>query len=245
MLKRIKLIQGVGNYTQMRASGIELTDVTVIYGENRYGKSTLCDVMRSLAEDAPELILNRKTIPSDPTKPPKVEFQFSTVADNIISKFEDEQWQVKAPDFSKLYVFDHSFIHRNVITGQRQERPNSENMTSFILGESNTALYTALADMNRQLRDERRNLNDIEAQFNTHAVGNVTQYVATALPPQTKEQLKASISALETIKQQTLTTVQNIDNIKRRSVLAAVGTQVNFPPVIENINTVLASRCPN
>lgn len=41
MLKRIKLIQGVGNYTQTRASGIELTDVTVVYGENRYGKSVM------------------------------------------------------------------------------------------------------------------------------------------------------------------------------------------------------------
>lgn len=245
MLKRIKLIQGVGNYTQTRASGIELTDVTVVYGENRYGKSTLCDVMHSLAEDAPEFVLNRKTIPHDPTKPPKVEFLFSTAAGNVTSKFENEQWQVKKPDCSKLYVFDHSFIHRNVITGQKQERPNSENMTSFILGESNTALYTALADMNRQLRDERRNLNNIESQLNTHAVGNVAQYVATALPPQTKEQLEASIGALEATKQQVSTIIQNIDSIKRRNVLTAVGTQVNFPPAIHSINTVLASSLQN
>ncbi|HDM8215407.1 AAA family ATPase [Vibrio brasiliensis] len=245
MLKRIKLIQGVGNYTQTRASGIELTDVTVVYGENRYGKSTLCDVIHSLAEDSPEFILNRKTIPNDPAKPPKAEFLFSTAAGNVTSKFENEQWQVKAPDCSKLYVFDHSFIHRNVITGQKQERPNSENMTSFILGESNTALYTALADMNRQLRDERRNLNNIEGQLNTHAVGSVAQYVATALPPQTKEQLEASLGALETTKQQLSTTIQNIDSIKRRNVLAAVGTQVNFTPAIESINAVLASSLQN
>ncbi|WP_158259541.1 AAA family ATPase [Photobacterium sp. GB-72] len=245
MLKRIKLIQGVGNYTQTRASGIELTDVTVVYGENRYGKSTLCDVIHSLAEDSPEFILDRKTIPNDPTKLPKVEFLFSTAAGNVTSKFENEQWQVKAPECSKLYVFDHSFIHRNVITGQKQERPNSENMTSFILGESNTALYTALADMNRQLRDERRNLNNIESQLNTHVDGNVAQYVASALPPQTKEQLEANLGALETTKQQLFTTIQNIDSIKRRNVLTAVGVQVNYTPVIESINAVLASSLQN
>lgn len=245
MLTRIKLIQGVGNFTQTRASGIELTEVTVVYGENRYGKSTLCDVLHSLAEDAPEFILNRKTIPNNPANPPKAEFLFSTAAGNVTSTFENDQWQVKTPDCSKLYVFDHSFIHRNVITGQKQERPNSENMTSFILGESNTALYTTLADMNRQLKDERRNLNNIDGQLNTHAVGNVVQYVATALHPQTREQLEASIGALEVTKQHISSTIQNIDNIKRRNVLAAVGTQVNFLSVIESINAVLASSLQN
>ena len=245
MLKRIKLIQGIGNYTQMRASGIELTEVTVIYGENRYGKSTLCDVLHSLAVDAPELILNRKTIPNDPTKPQKVELQFSTDAGNVVSTFENSQWQVKTPDSSKLYVFDHSFIHRNVITGQKQERPNSENMTSFILGESNTALYSALADVNVNLRDERRNLTSIEGQLNTHAVGNVAQYAMTALPTQTTEQLEENIGAFETAKQQVGTLIRNIDNIKRRNTLSAVGTQVQFVTVIDRINTILISSLQN
>ena len=128
MLKRIKLIQGVGNYTQTRASGIELSDVTVVYGENRYGKSTLCDVMHSLAEDNPSFILNRQSITNDLTKPPKVEFMFGTAAGNVTSKFENAQWQVKTPACSKLYVFDQSFIHRNVITGQKQERPTLAHM---------------------------------------------------------------------------------------------------------------------
>ncbi|EPH7218880.1 AAA family ATPase [Serratia marcescens] len=245
MLKRIKLIQGIGNYTQTRASGIELTDVTVVYGENRYGKSTLCDVMHSLAEDMPDFILNRKTIPNDPSKPPKVELQFSTAAGNVVSIFEGEQWRVKPPNCSKLYVFDHSFIHRNVITGIRQERPNSESLTSFILGESNTALYTALADMNRNLREERRNLSDIEGQLKTHIVENVEQYVTTALPSLTKEQVENRIRILGEEKLQITTTIQNIDKIKRRNSLTAVGTRVDFSSVIDSINAVLESSLQN
>ncbi len=41
MLKKIKLIQGIGNFTKTTARGIDLGDVTIIYGENRNGKSTL------------------------------------------------------------------------------------------------------------------------------------------------------------------------------------------------------------
>jgi wobble nucleotide-excising tRNase len=245
MLKRIKLIQGIGNYTQTRASGIELTDVTVVYGENRYGKSTLCDVMHSLAEDMPDFILNRKTIPNDPSKPPKVELQFSTATGNVVSIFENEQWRIKTPNCSKLYVFDHSFIHRNVITGLRQERPNSENMTSFILGESNTALYSALADMNRNLRDERRNLGNIEDKIKTHNIRDVTQYAATALPSETKEQLEAEAISLNSSKLQITTTINNFDKIKKRNSLNSVGNQVNFKSVLDEINAVLGSSLQN
>ncbi|MFV8868972.1 AAA family ATPase [Serratia fonticola] len=245
MLKRIKLIQGVGNYTQTRASGIELAAVTVVYGENRYGKSTLCDIMHSLAEDVPDFILNRKTIPNDAAKPPKVELQFSTATGNIVSKFEGDQWQIKIPECSKLYVFDHSFIHRNVITGSKQERPNSENMTSFILGESNTALYAALAGMNQRLRDERRNLGDIEERFKMHAVGDVGQYTEAILPTETKEQLEDRVRNLEANASQIKTVIQNIDKIKSRRALTAVGNQVNFPPIIDSINTVLVSNLQN
>jgi wobble nucleotide-excising tRNase len=245
MLKKIKLIQGVGNFTKTTAGGIDLGEVTIIYGENRNGKSTLCDVMHSLSEDEPNVILQRKSIPNDQTKPPKVEFMFSTAAGNATSKFENGQWQVKTPDCSKLYVFDHSFIHRNVITGQKQERPNSENMTSFILGESNTALFTALAGMNNNLRDERSLLSGIEGQFTPYAVGNVPAYVNSPLPAETKEQLEANVAVHEASKQQIKNTIQNIDKIKRRNVLGAVGAQVNFAQVCDSINAVLASSLQN
>lgn len=245
MLKKIKLIQGVGNFTKTVAGGIDFGEVTVVYGENRNGKSTLCDVMHSLSEDAPDFIMHRKSIPNDQTKPPKVEFMFDTATGNVTSKFENGQWQVKTPDCSKLYVFDQSFIHRNVITGQKQERPNSENMTSFILGESNTALFKALADMNNNLRDERALLSSIEGQFAPHAVGNVPEYVNSPLPEETKEQLEANVAAHEASKQQIKTTINNIDKIKRRNVLSAVGVQVNFSQACDSINTVLASSLQN
>lgn len=242
MLKRIKLIQGIGTFTQSRASGIELTEVTIIYGENRYGKSTLCDVMHSLAEDLPACILDRQSIPNDPTKPPKVELQFVTSTGNVVSNFENGQWLPKPPECSKLYVFDQSFIHRNVMTGQRLERPNSENMTSFILGENNTALFEALAGMNDNLREERRVLSGIEAQLASHGIGNVLAYVNTELPnDEFKEYIRVSIPIDEALKQQYVVMIQNIDKIRNRAILGAVGTQVDFKQVCISINTILAS----
>ena len=136
MLKRIKLLQGIGNYTQTRGSSFELSKINVIYGENRNGKSTLCDILHSLEINNPDIILNRKAIPDDASKPPKAEFLFETDNGNHVALFENNAWQVALPQCSQLHVFDHSFIHRNVITGQKQERQNSENITSFIFGRN-------------------------------------------------------------------------------------------------------------
>ena len=245
MLQRIKLIQGVGNFSMTRASGIALNPVTVLYGENRYGKSTLCDVFHSLSIDDPSHIIFRQTIPIDATRPQKIELLFTTAGENVTSKYENGQWEVKNPDCSKLYVFDHSFIHRNVITGKKPERANSESMTSFILGEANTELFQALAGMKANLANEKRELSDIESQLASRFVPNIPQYLETELPQHTQQELRDSNAAIETSKQQLMGTIQNIDVIKRRYILTAVGTQVDFVPNFESINTILASSLQN
>lgn len=245
MLKRIKLIQGIGNFTQTRASGIELTAVTLVYGENRYGKSTFCDVLHSLAEDNPDYILNRRSIPRDPDKPVKVELLFDGDVGNITANFENSEWHVKTPHSSKIYVFDHSFIHRNVITGQKQERPNSEGMTNFILGESNTALLNDLAEMKDKIREEKRRLSGIEAQFNPYAIYDLPSYVNSALPPESKEQLEKSLPLQDADIQQVKMTIQNIGQIKSRNVLSSVGKQVDFIQTVDSINNILGSSLQN
>ncbi len=245
MLKKIKLIQGIGGFTKTTAGSIDLGDVTIIYGENRNGKSTLCDVMYSLAENNTDFILNRKSIPNNQAQPPKVELMFSTRAENVTAIFENSQWAVRNPECSKLYVFDQSFIHRNVITGQKLERSNSKNMTSFILGEDDTALLATLEKVNIELREERKLLSDIEEKFTPYSVGNVSEYVNSDLPTETKERLEAKEVENEASKRQITTTIQNADKIKRRHVLSAVGTQVKFDQVCDSINTVLASSIQN
>lgn len=242
MLIKFKLIQGVGNFTKTAAGGVDLSKVAVIYGENRNGKSTICDILHSLSENDSSVLLNRKSIPNDQTKPPKVELMFRTQAGNVDAIFQNEEWQDRYPECSRIYVFDQSFIHRNVITGQKLERSNSESMTSFILGENSAALYAALAEMNSNLREERRLLSNIESQLNTHAVGNVANYISSPLPLESSEQLKLKKTEYETTKLHITATINNIDKIRQRNVLSAVGVQVNFTQVCDSINAVLATN---
>lgn len=245
MLKRIKLVQGIGSFGQARGSSFELAKVNVVYGENRNGKSTLCDVFHSLESNNPELILNRKAIPDDATRPPKVEFQFEASTGNHVARFENGAWQVAEPNCSKFYVFDQSFIHRNVITGQKQERQNSESVTSFILGEANTALYKQLAELNESLRSERSNLSSIERQLGSQGIANVQEYANSALPAESKQDLESQAESKKQRELQIAATIQNADAIRARRVLTSIAQQIDYNPTVEKINSTLAANLQN
>lgn len=97
MFKRVKLIQGIGNFSKTRAGNIEFAPVNILYAENRNGKSTLCDILQSLSIDSPDLVHNRKAIPEVANTPPKVDFQFDSNGVSHIVSFDNGIWGVGVP----------------------------------------------------------------------------------------------------------------------------------------------------
>lgn len=245
MFKRVKLIQGIGNFSQTRAGNIELAPVNILYAENRSGKSTLCDILQSLSLNSPDLVHNRKAIPELANNPPKVDFQFDSNGASHVASFDNGAWCLGLPSDSNLFVFDHSFIHRNVITGQKPERHNSENVTSFILGEENAALFKNLADLNTSLRSSRSELSNLEGQLRPHGATNVLEYSNSALPSKTKEVLEAEVNQLKRQEEEIATIVRNSAAIKARKTLSSAANQTKFADSSETINNVLSQSLQN
>ncbi|MDB2635019.1 AAA family ATPase [Porticoccaceae bacterium] len=245
MFKRVKLIQGIGNFSQTRAGNIEFAPVNILYAENRSGKSTLCDILQSLSINSPDLVHNRKAIPDSANNPPKVDFQFDSNGTRHVASFDNGAWGLGLPSDSNLFVFDHSFIHRNVITGQKPERHNSENVTSFILGEENAALFKNLADLNNSLRTARSELSNLDGQFRSHDVANVPEYSNSALPSKTEEVLKTEVDQLKRQEEEAATIVLNSASIKARKTLSSVANQTKFSASAEAINEVLNQSLQN
>ena len=63
MLRRITEIKNVGTFTNCVASGIGFDRITLVYGRNTYGKSTLGDIFYSLEKNENDIITARKSIP--------------------------------------------------------------------------------------------------------------------------------------------------------------------------------------
>lgn len=241
VLKRIKTIDNVGNYFKASAGGIPFEHVTIIYGENRNGKSTLCDILHSLSLNQPQLIIDRKSI--IPSKLPnqikqKVEISFESQP-NIV-KFIDNNWDSLPSESSKLYVFDHSFIHRNVMTGTAYTRGNSENISGFILGE-NAAKFETLEVSNQQLRNDRKNLANLSAQLSTHGISNIDSFVISPLPVQTTEDIDLQIADTEGLKETLSIKISNINQVTQRSNLEGVSNHRDIVRDLDNINNCLSS----
>lgn len=245
MLERIQLINNIGNYFQVNAGSIQFQPVNIIYGENRNGKSTLCDIFYSLALNNPQLILDRKSIianqaPSEINQTIKIKFSGQSRA----IQFQNNNWDSIPPDDSRLYIFDHGFIHRNVMTGVNYTRENSTNMSGFILGE-NATQFEALELRNQKLRNDRKGLAGIKNQLNTHGVGNVDTFVSMPLTEKTVEELDLVLQPSKE-KQITLNTqISNIDHVIRRPILDDISIIRAIKDNLLSINKCLSLNMEN
>ncbi|MGI2025248.1 AAA family ATPase [Shewanella glacialipiscicola] len=239
MLRRIQRIEGIGSYHSARAGDTQFSDVNIIYGENRNGKSTLCDIFYSLASNNPELIKDRKAIPIPGTiaNPMKVQFQFDNAP---ICVFSNETWAPGLPADCELYIFDHNFIHRNVISGTVNNRDNSENISNFILGEENTERFEALKAEKEALAATNVSLRTAKATLEASGITDAATYVASELPTESIEELNVAIAA--SIAEQESLTVQigSVTQSKARKNLKEISTTFDITATSNEINECLA-----
>ena len=164
MIERFKEIKNIGTYKnaeQIASCGFNKT--TIIYGNNSQGKSTFCDILKSLSCNNPSYIENRKSIGE--TASPQVEINFGN---KNIAKFSNGKWTMQK-DLLKnehIVIFDTEFVQNNVFTNSEIERKNKENFTDFILGSESIEIQKQLLELkeeNNKLDKENESLKkDIE-----------------------------------------------------------------------------------
>lgn len=164
MLKRIREIQGIGTYVSCKAAGAELQKTTLIYGSNRSGKSTLCDIFRSLAMADAKPINERKTIPAAGSPTVQLSFGGGGKAESPVA-FQDGKWQSALPTNLALSVFDSGFITRNLFTGADIDRKNKEALTQFVLGEQGVKNAETIAQQRKELGQKTKELKLLERVF--------------------------------------------------------------------------------
>jgi energy-coupling factor transporter ATP-binding protein EcfA2 len=176
MLKRIKEISGVGPYVSCKAPAVELRELTLIYGSNSYGKSTLCDVLRTLEIPDTTPITQRKTIPTSAVQ--KVLLSMSETGQPEMSvRFQDGAWVDPIPYGLKFAVFDSGFISRNLFTGEDIERRNKEALTQFVLGEQGVLQAEKIAADSKLQSQKSRDLKVLERGFN--GIPNIQAFINT------------------------------------------------------------------
>ncbi len=196
MLKRIQNIKTVGCFSDTHPARMQFERLTFIYGENCYGKTTLCDIFRSLAENDPQSLTARVSVPNPDNQPQLVQLGFSMPNEKheTILTFNGHEWNPELPSSIRILVFDTDFIHRNVFTGLSIERENQENLTEFIIGESSVSKARDIAKLNSHLRAVNKEIRQLKSDV-FEGLEDIEDFVALEVK-ETKEKIQKRISFL-------------------------------------------------
>ena len=241
MLKRIQDLKSMGCFFDDHPARIQFEPLTIIFGENCYGKSTLCDILRSLADNNPNYITDRKSIPNPQNQSQLVQLNFSLPGNGGESPviFSRDQWNPILPGDLKIYVFDTDFIHRNVFTGLTIERRNQKNITQFVLGEAGARTAKDIEDLNSKLRA----INKDTRQLIESAFGGTKDIVAflkmevNETNVELQEKIANKAGELKTKKE----LEDNLERAKDRKEPELLSVPENIEAFVEQVNTCLAS----
>ena len=162
-ITRIKQINNIGTYKNSGNGRINLKPFTFIYAANTYGKTTFCDIMRSLKINDISYINNRRRIGIKDSEKCLV----SLTIDNDNIDYDGEKWIVPVGNNIRNYleIFDISFVNENVFTNFKIEHKNKESFTSFILGERGVELAKTLAYLEQTLSDKEQEFKENKAKL--------------------------------------------------------------------------------
>jgi len=162
MIKRINVLKGVGRFTQLnpvRGAEGDFASLNVIYGSNACGKSTLCDVFRSLDTGNPAYVIGRKRLGSDA----QPEIVISLEGGQVI-RFQNAQWHER-DNCPPIHVYDDRFVAENVFIGHHISVDQRRNLYGLVIGDQAIALKQAVDTAEQQLSNATTAFNTAQSDL--------------------------------------------------------------------------------
>jgi wobble nucleotide-excising tRNase len=181
LLKRISTIKNIGTYKDCNGRQSQFEKLTLVYGRNTYGKSTLGDIFSSLKSDEADTLTARKSIPEDGSAQ-KVELNFLDAdgKKEVKTIFNNGNWSSKLPGHLGLAVYDDAFYHQNVFLGRTLTRITKESFSDFILGSQGVAKAEIISEKNKTLKEKRSDLKKL-VQSELSKIDDVKSFIAEPL----------------------------------------------------------------
>jgi wobble nucleotide-excising tRNase len=155
MLKQVRVLKNVGLFRDGTPAPVDLDRVTLIYGDNGRGKSSLASVMRASARNDAARVLARRTI--DVTDAPQAVFIIERGAAQYPVAFNGTAWAATAPEFA---VFDSEFVEENVYSGFEVRADQRQSLLDFALGEQAVLLKNKVDRLARDVEAATRSRTD-------------------------------------------------------------------------------------
>ena len=222
MLNKIISIKNVGRFRQSASTGVpQLLQAVFVLGANGFGKTTLCNILRSLQTGDAAYVRGRETLGATGGSA----VNLMTSAGNI--QFGASGWTGTMPE---IVIFDSIFVAENVHAGDVVELEQKRNLYRVIIGQDGIGL----AEEDARLATESRE--------KTTAITAAAKGLQTHLPPGMKleEFLKLAVDTdidAKIVEQTTnVEAIRQAEQLKSRAALA----EFALPALPENLTATLA-----
>ncbi|MEJ6783702.1 AAA family ATPase [Aminobacter sp. Piv2-1] len=163
MIEHFQLLRNVGQFDNLSPPApTALTPFTLIYAENARGKTTLAAVLRSLATNNPQLVLDRHRLGAQ--HPPQIVVRHAGGA----AVFQNGAWSHPLPDVA---IFDDAFVSANVCSGIELQTAHRQNLHELILGAQGVALSSALQGHVSRIEEHNAALRQLAEAIPAGALG--------------------------------------------------------------------------
>lgn len=233
MIRRINTLENIGRFRQLHsATGSEgdFAQFNVIYALNASGKSTLCDLMRSLGTGQAAYILGRARFGA--TAPPHAVIAIGDPGANHLAIFQQHTWQ-RRDAVPQIHVFDERFVVENVLVGHHIGIDQRRNLFGLVIGEAAIELHEAVERANERLRTATETEQAAKAELARHMWGQETPDSFREIPAveDAEDELARAEQELERARRVQRKAVE----IRQRRPLAAVTP----PPIPEALGAAL------
>ena len=189
MIQQFDLIKNLGQFKSWSGNNqSQFAKLTLIFAENAKGKTTLANILRSLANNDPDVLLGRQRIGATTT--PFVKISATDVSNPFV--FNQAQW---TSPLRTIHVFDETFINTNVYSGMDVTPTQRSAMHNLINGPTG-ASFQEHAQSLRSNRDQiREKINELESKIRKHIPDGMGFDTFTNLEP--IADLQSELSAID------------------------------------------------
>lgn len=244
MLKRILKIQNIGRFKQAHCPSIHFGKITLIFGRNTYGKSTLGDLFNSIATTNTEIIKARKTLPTSNTSQiADISFHVDGEQKERTVSFKNGNWQQQLPPPLKILVFDDGFYHNNIFSARSFTRSTKENFSSYIIGSQGVEKAQVIAEKNKKKRAITTEKNKLEkAAFS--GIENIDEFIKITCN-ESLEKLNELLNKKRAEYDELRKQKNNTQSILSKNNFSYLSLNNNFEEFFSSLNSCLDSSLEN
>ncbi|MFY7937334.1 MAG: AAA family ATPase [Flavobacterium sp.] len=234
MINKVEYLTSIGKYRNYTAAGqVNFKQLTLIYGDNGGGKTTLTSVFRSLTTNKPEIIRSR--ISTNHTAPQAAQItQIGTP--NVFHTFGTAGWTTP---FANIEIFDIHFVNDNIYSGFDFNEEHKKQLHQFVIGAQGVAIQNQIEQNKAAKATSRQNQASIEQQLIQQVGNNLTADLITsflAIPVNQAngidQQITAAEAALASANANSI-----IQTLQTLSTLAPITSGIDFASLITDLQT--------